>query len=149
MKILFVCTGNTCRSPMAQAIAEDYIKKHNIKNIEVSSCGIYPEIGANASKNAVEVMKELGIDISNHKARQFDANDITDSDIIAVMSPQHMALLSVAGVPEDKIIILGGGIHDPYGSNIDTYRSCRDKISLEVTALIDKITGVREINDDK
>ena len=42
MKILFVCTGNTCRSPMAQAIAEDYIKKHNIKNIEISSCGIYP-----------------------------------------------------------------------------------------------------------
>ena len=106
MKILFVCTGNTCRSPMAQAIAEDYIKKHNIKNIEISSCGIYPETGANASKNAVEVMKELGIDISKHKARQFDANDITDSDIIVVMSPRHMELLSVAGVPEDKIIIL-------------------------------------------
>ncbi len=128
MKVLFVCSGNTCRSPMA----EGYLSSKNSENLTVSSAGFISE-GEKVSKNAVAVMKEIGIDISAHRSRLINA-DMLSADRIFCMSESHKQALLSFGVSENKISVLSGGIPDPFGQDINAYRVCRDRI----VAAIDK-----------
>lgn len=128
MKVLFICSGNTCRSPMA----EGYLSSKNSENLTVSSAGFISE-GEKASKNAVAVMKEIGIDISAHRSRLINA-DMLSADRIFCMSESHKQALLYFGVSENKISVLSGGIPDPFGQDINAYRVCRDRI----VAAIDK-----------
>lgn len=149
MRILFVCTGNTCRSPMAEALANQYIKDNNISDITVSSCGLFAQKGQPISSNSVEALAQLGIDISSKKSRRIKPIDLTDSDIIAVMSPEHMEILSQAGVPTSRMVLLGGGIYDPYGQDIETYIACRDQIKDAVCSLFERIKSNNTGNNDE
>ncbi|HHZ01170.1 MAG TPA: low molecular weight protein arginine phosphatase, partial [Tissierellia bacterium] len=69
MNILFVCTGNTCRSPMAEGLFKDMLRKNNIENIKVSSAGLSVFPGEHVNEKAIRALKEKGIDISSHRAR--------------------------------------------------------------------------------
>ena len=135
MKILFVCTGNTCRSPMAEA----YLKQ---KGIYAESRGLAAD-GMPASQNAIAVMKEIGIDISEHISRQLTQNDIKDFDRIICLAKSHYDYLSSIGI---KCEILGDGISDPYGGDITVYRLCRDEIIREIDRLFNG-GKVLEMND--
>ena len=130
MNILFVCSGNTCRSPMA----EGYLNSKHIKGIIAASAGFISE-GDRVSQNAVSVMKEIGIDISSHTSKIITA-DMTSADRIFCMSKSHKSALINAGVPGDKISVLSGGISDPYGGSAETYRSCRDEIINATDSLL-------------
>ena len=131
MNILFVCTGNTCRSPMA----EGYLKSKGIKGATVLSRGLACD-GSPVSLNSKKAMAEAGIDISSHISRQITADDINKADKIICLSPSHKAVLLSAGVPENKLYILGDGISDPFGGSIETYRRCRDEIFAAIDILI-------------
>lgn len=128
MNVLFVCTGNTCRSPMAQG----YLESKNIENLTVSSRGLSAD-GSPVSENSAKAMAEIGIDISHHISKQITAQDIQNSDKIICMSPTHRQILESIGVK--NVSVLGGGIPDPYGSDIDVYRKCRDVIIKEIDKL--------------
>lgn len=130
MKIVFVCTGNTCRSPMA----EGYLRSLNIPNIEVCSRGLCAD-GSPVSINSEAVMRERGIDISAYVSKQFTISDF-EADIIICMSESHRAVLSEAGVDRDRVSVLGNGISDPYGGDIHIYRLCRDEIISETDRLV-------------
>ena len=123
MNILFVCSGNTCRSPMA----EGYLNSKNISGLHALSCG-FSGSGESVSKNAVAVMKEIGVDISGHKSR-FISGDLLCADKIFCMGEAHKNALIAAGVPSGMISVLGGGISDPYGQSAEVYRKCRDEIT--------------------
>lgn len=121
MNILFVCTGNTCRSPMA----EGYLKSLNLKGINVKSGGLATD-GSPVSENAARASKERGIDISGHISRQLSSEDIAWADKIICMSKTHKAYLE--SVAKEKLMVLGGGISDPFICGIEVYRACRDQI---------------------
>lgn len=130
-KIIFVCTGNTCRSPMA----EGYLKSKNLKNTEVISRGLAAD-GSKVSENSLMAMQELGIDISSHISKQLSFSDIDESSIIIAMSASHADILEGLGIDKMKIHILG--IPDPFGADLDTYKKCRNQV----------IDGINEFIED-
>lgn len=133
MKILFVCTGNTCRSPMA----EGYLKT---LGFDCESRGLAVD-GSKVSKNSATVMNEINIDISGHISKQLTKNDINAFDVIICMSKIHADYLQSLGI---ECEVLGDGISDPYGGDIDTYRNCRDEI---IKALYKRFGNVQFMNE--
>lgn len=129
MNILFICTGNTCRSPMA----ERYLDSLNLPNVTAESRGLSAE-GGGVNPNAVKVMGELGIDLSHDVSVQLTAKDLIWADKILYMSPSHLTVLSLYA-PKEKLFMLGGGISDPYGGDTERYRKCRDEIISAIDRL--------------
>lgn len=142
MKILFVCTGNTCRSPMAAA----YLMHKGLPGVTVESRGLFAD-GSPAAKHAVSVMAEMGIDLSGHISRGIVKQDVEQADSIICLSPSHLAQLRAAGVDGKKLFLLGKGISDPFGGDEETYRRCRDEIISEIDLLINSgfLSGISVI----
>lgn len=130
MNILFVCTGNTCRSPMA----EGYLESKNLHDLKIESRGLSSDC-VPVSENSRKAMEEKGIDISFHKSHCLSMHDISWADKIIYMSPSHKTVLSLYA-PEEKLFMLGCGISDPYGGDLDIYRKCRDEIFAEIDKLL-------------
>lgn len=147
MKILFVCSGNTCRSPMALALARKIAQKNNLKGIEFDSAGITALDGAPISSLANEVLKERGIDFSFHRAKSLGKKEIEEADLILTMTkaqkeeilrrfPQARfktkMLMEYAGLGEENI-------WDPIGGTKDDYETCAQKIEDVLTRIFAKI----------
>lgn len=128
-EILFVCTGNTCRSPMAAALLRDELSKLGVTNVIVKSAGIAAISGVPASENAVKAMAEEGIDIGDHAASLVDGDALDRADAVYAMTEAHRAAL-VARYPQYayKFKVLGGGVDDPFGGGMDIYRRTRDAL---------------------
>ena len=128
MKILFVCTGNTCRSPMAQGLFLRIAReKGTAEKITAGSAGITAVNGQPASPNAIAACKEVGVDISSHRARRITGQDLSQWDLFFTMSETHGYILEQAGVPASSIYV-PGPIADPFGQDLDAYRACREEL---------------------
>ncbi|MBQ8227878.1 MAG: ribosomal protein S18-alanine N-acetyltransferase [Clostridia bacterium] len=138
MHITFVCTGNTCRSPMAEGLFKKIISEKNIGGVTCSSCGIYAFPGDSATPEAIKAAGESGADISAHRSRAFSQYIAYETDLFVCMTQGHsLAIKSVA--PDADVIVLGGGIADPYGGDDDVYSSCVAKIQYHLEILSDLI----------
>ena len=132
--IAFVCTGNTCRSPMAQGIFNKLAEDKGL-DICAESFGVSAMTGLPVSENSVEVCKEIGVDISALRSTDVVDVDLDKFDAFYCMSQSHMALLfQCYGVSLDKMKLLG--VSDPYGGNTEIYRMCRDEIYNSVEEII-------------
>lgn len=137
MKILFVCTGNTCRSPMAQGLFQQMIARHGANGlIECASAGLSAAQGQPASDNAVLACQEVGVDLSGHRSRRIAGEDLERWDVFFVMTATHGYILEQAGAPAQKIYV-PDPIPDPYGGDLDAYRACRDRIAAALEAFWD------------
>ncbi|MCL2592296.1 MAG: low molecular weight protein arginine phosphatase [Defluviitaleaceae bacterium] len=144
--ILFVCTGNTCRSPMAEHIFNKKAKEKGI-NYEVKSCGVAAFGSSSASENAIKALNELGIDLSVHKSKMITQEDIACADVILTMTNSHKHhILQYFGEFSNKVYTVyeyalsqKSDISDPFMGSIEIYRSCRDELNKLLEIIIKKL----------
>lgn len=145
MKILFICTGNTCRSPMAAALLNK-IATDNELDVTAASAGIFAENGAAASKNAILAMKEYDIDLSSHRSKTITDDLVTEADLILTMTEGHKML--TAGMAPDKTYTIcefagyEGDISDPYGGTLSDYRDSATMIYDCLTEIAEKLVDI-------
>jgi len=147
MKVLFVCTGNICRSPMAEALLRDLLRREGLEGIEVWSAGLHALVGEEAPATSQRLLSQRGIDLSGHRGRQIDRGLIDQADLILVMDRYQLAILESL-FPESKGRVLplrqfasdgGGEIQDPFGGDEEEYRLCLCRIEECMPGLLKRI----------
>lgn len=135
MKLLFVCTGNTCRSPMAQAIAKDYLNKKGI-SAECDSAGVYAVLGQSTSPNSVKALENVfGIRGFSHDATPLTRDAVETADLVIAMTENHKTLIRQVFGESDKIIAMPVGIGDPFGGSLAQYENCARAIQEGIEIL--------------
>ena len=134
-RFLFVCTGNTCRSPMAAALFCKLAAERGLP-VVAASAGLAAADGSPASANAIEALAEEGIDLRSHRAQTVTKALCDEAQMIAVMSETHRLTLIANGIDPHKIFVLGGGVPDPYGGGLSVYRDTRDALKAVLPALL-------------
>ncbi len=148
--ILFVCTGNTCRSPMAEAIARRQAAELGWDRVEFRSAGIGASRGSPASAEAVQVAAEHGLDLSEHESRLLTEQEAEEVDLILTMSPSHlMRVLELGGGDRATLLTsfaggadgraLAGTVPDPIGGSDEEYEETFRLLSSLIGRVMDRL----------
>lgn len=149
MHVLFVCTGNTCRSPIAEAIARRLASDRGLTDLAFGSAGTAAWDGAPASDGALLVAMEREVDLSSHRARLLTRELVASSDLILAMGPHHLERIEALG-GQGKAHLLSAyasrgrsdrSISDPFGGDLDIYRSAFDELDREVQHVVERIAA--------
>jgi protein-tyrosine phosphatase len=144
--ILFVCTGNICRSPMAEGILKKLLHDARLEQISAASAGVCALPGNPASSLARRVAAENGVDLSKHRARPVSSDIMDQSDLVLAMEPSHRHDL-IASYPEARNRIFLArcfadtgssprSVADPYGLRYESYRFCYLDLEDAVRGLV-------------
>lgn len=139
-QIVFVCTGNTCRSPMAEGLFRAMDGQERT-GLCAQSAGLFAYDGLSASEHAVLAAKEYGADLTAHHARQLTEQMVQDAAYLVCMTAAHYdRLLEKFPWAEDKVFTLAAeDVSDPFGGTLETYRACVAQLHKCVTALIENL----------
>jgi protein-tyrosine-phosphatase len=146
VNLLFVCSGNTCRSPMAEALARKIARRRGIADVNISSAGTNAWDNVPATDEALLVGMERELDLTGHRARKLTPEIVSEADLIFVMTPGHLEQVRALG-GRGKVHVMdeytsgttNGGITDPYGGDLDAYRHTADILERELEKLFDRL----------
>jgi protein-tyrosine-phosphatase len=150
-RVLFVCTANICRSPMAAALFHLRLQKvrQDWQDWQVESAGTWATNGKTASKNSQVVMTRRGLDIRGHRSRTVTAEMLADSDLILTMEPGHKEALSLEfpfAAPRifllNEMIGTADSIVDPYGGTLQEYEATASLMESIIEKGMDRILSL-------
>lgn len=149
MKIMFICTGNICRSAMAHWLMKKKLEEKNISGVEVYSSGIFAMKDDISTDEAIEVMEEYGVNLKQHRATETRNSNIEQMDLVLCMTLSHkQTLINMYPNMKEKIYTLkeyvqmnenGIETKDPWGYGLVVYRYCAAEIDMALDKLIKKI----------
>lgn len=145
---MFICTGNICRSAMADGLMRKLVQDNNL-DVVVYSCGIYAEDGDMATYNAIEAIGDYGVDLREHRATNIRNSQIKDMDIILCATASHKNIV-IELFPDlkDKVYTIKEyagfdkndlDIPDPWGYDLETYRFCASTINKCLEIIVNKL----------
>src|SRR5215470_6418760 len=151
MRILFVCTGNTCRSPLSEAIARKIAIERGLADVEPMSAGTSAHDGAPASDGALLVGMERNMDLGGHRAQTLSRDLVRQADLILAMGPHHLERIEALGGAGRSYLLSDYASHgassrpisDPIGAELDVYRATADELEEEIRKVLDRITAER------
>jgi len=151
LRVLFVCTGNTCRSAMAEAIARRVAQERGLTDIEFGSAGTAAWEGAPASDGALLVCLERRTDLSSHQARLATPELLEQYDLVLAMGPHHVERLEALGARGKAYLITtyasrGASdrpIGDPFGGELELYRDTYAELDRELRLVLDRLDAER------
>ena len=149
MKILFVCTGNTCRSALAEGIARREAIDRGLIEFDVSSAGTSAWNSAPASDGSLLVALEHGVDLSEHRARQLTREIVMEQDVILVMGPHHLERAEALGGEGKSHLLTDYAAHgasdravsDPFGGDLEVYRATYEELEREIKRVFDRMAA--------
>lgn len=152
-RLLFVCTGNTCRSPLAEALARRGIEERGWRHVEVRSAGAATIDGLPASGGALRVAREAGLDLEGHRSTRLDGTLVAASDLILAMSRSHLEAVREGGGGERAALLAGlaageegidggGEIPDPFGQDDDAYRETLKVLDGLIRRVLDRLEPI-------
>lgn len=152
IRLLFVCTGNTCRSPMAAVIARAGAAARDMR-VDVDSAGLMAGPGMPAAEHARTVAAARGVDLSGHRAASVTPDSLGLADLVLGMTARHVDALRVAGpgvdvrlvtdfLPEDHPLA-GVPVADPYGGDLGEYEETWEQLEVAIGALLDHLDDRR------
>jgi protein-tyrosine-phosphatase len=152
MHILFVCTGNTCRSPMAEGIARTMIVARGLEAFAVQSAGTSAHPNAPASDGSLLVALEQGIDLSEHRAQELSHDLVHWADVVLTMGIPHRERAEVLGGAGKTYLLTAYSansaeerpISDPFGGELDVYRATFAELQREIKAVLDRAVKERD-----
>jgi len=148
--LLFVCSGNTCRSPLARAIAEERVARRGWTHVRVSSAGTAALPALPASENALAIASERGLDLSGHRSQALTHEGLAWADLVLVMSASQLLAVTDLGAAAKVALAtdfmdgpaMGTAIEDPFGGDMDAYRRAFDQIREAVDSVLDKLEPI-------
>ncbi|MFN8572510.1 MAG: low molecular weight protein arginine phosphatase [Gemmatimonadaceae bacterium] len=151
MRLLFICTGNTCRSPLAEGIARREAIERGLGEVDVDSAGTSAWDGAPASDGALLVALERGLDLSSHRAKQLSPDLVASSDLILAMGPHHLERAeALGGLRKSHLLsdFASAGerstpVPDPFGGDLEAYRVTFRDLEREIRRVFDRLVAQR------